>query len=188
MMAAHTVSVQAAMRHVLPIVALLVAGAVTALAAAARADEADCDEIDLQVHLEDYLPTWCFADTLADGDARAEIEAAFLEGATSYAMVVSAEAFARTYLPRQALESLIGGMLADDELEWLEGVGVDGYTAKRFLIVESSGRETNCIGFSENASSPSGRPHSRLYGYLCNAGRGEIEDATVTSFIAAIDG
>lgn len=176
------------MRHVLPIVALLVAAAATALAPAARADETDCDEIDLQVHLEEYLPTWCFAEAVSDGEARAQVEALFVEGTSSYAMVVSAEAFARSYLPRQALESLIGGILEGDELDWREGIGVDGYTAKRFAMVENSGRETNCIGFSENTAAPNGQPRTRLYGYLCNAGSGEIEDAAVTSFIAAIDG
>ena len=176
------------MSYVLPIAALLVAGAVTVLAPAARADEIDCDEIGLRVDLEEYLPTWCYSDTLSDGDARAEIEATFVEAPTSYALVVSAEAFARSYLPRQALESLIGSMLEDEKLAWREGIGVDGFTAKRFAIVADSGRETNCVGFSENSSSPSGRPHSRLYGYLCNAESGEIEDAKLTSFIAAIDG
>jgi hypothetical protein len=176
------------MRHVLPIVALLVAGAVTARSPAAHAEETDCDEIDLQVRLEEYLPTWCYSDSITDGDARAQFEATFVEGATSYAMVVSAEALARSYLPRQTLESLIAGILESDELDWHEGVGVDGYTAKRFAIVESSGRETNCIGFSENTSAPNGQPRTRLYGYLCNAERGEIEDGAFASFIAAIDG
>ena len=176
------------MRHVLPIVALWVVGAVTAPAPAAHAEETDCDEIDLQVRLEEYLPTWCYSASLADGDARAQLEATFVEGTTSFAMVVSAEAYARSYLPRQALESLIGGMLEDDELDWHEGVGVDGYTAKRFAMVENSGRETNFIGFSQNTASPSGRPHTQVYGYLCNVGRGEIEDGTLASFIAAIDG
>lgn len=176
------------MRHVLPIVALLVAGAVTALAAGAHAEETDCDEIDLQVRLDEYLPTWCFAERVSDGEARAQIEAMFVEATESYAMVVSAEAYARSYLPRQTLESLIGGILEDDDLDWRDGVGVDGYTAKRFAMVESSGRETNCIGFSENTAAPNGQPRARLYGYLCNAGSGEIEDAKVTSFIAAIDG
>jgi hypothetical protein len=176
------------MRHVLPIVALLVAGAFAALAPAVHAEETDCDDIDLQVRLEEYLPTWCYAESVADGDARAQFEATFVEGTTSYAMVVSAEAFARSYLPRQTLESLIGAMLEDDELDWHEGVGIDGYTAKRFAIVESSGRETNCVGFSENTSAPNGQPRTRLYGYLCSAARGRIEDAHLTSFIAAIDG
>ena len=67
-------------------------------------------------------------------------------------------------------------------------VSYDGYTAKRFAMVESSGRETNCIGFSENTAAPNGQPRTRLYGYLCNVGSGEIEDVKVTSFIAAIDG
>lgn len=176
------------MPYVLPIVALLVAGAVTALVPAARAAEADCDDIGLRIDLDEYLPTWCYSDTMADGEARAQIEATFVEGATSYALVVSAEAYARSYLPRQAVESLIGSMLEDETLTWREGVGVDGFAARRFAIVENSGRETNCVGFSENTASPSGQPRKRLYGYLCNAGSGEIADAELISFIAAIDG
>ena len=176
------------MRHVLPIVALLVAGALTVRPPAAHAEETDCDEIDLRVRLEEYLPTWCYAGSLADGDARAQFEAMFVEATESYAMVVSAEAFARSYLPRQSLETLIAGILEDGELDWRDGVGVDGYTAKRFVMVENSGRETNCIGFSENTAAPNGQPRTRLFGYLCNVGRGELDDSKLASFIAAIDG
>lgn len=175
------------MPYVLPIVALLVAGAVTALAPHARAQEIDCDEIELYVDLEEYLPTWCYSGTLGTGDARGQLEALFVEATESYGMVVSAEAFNRTYLPRQALESLIAGVLEDNELDWHEGVRVDGYTAKRFVMVENSGRETNCVGFTENSAAPNGQPRSRLFGYLCNVGRGEIEDGKIANFIAAID-
>jgi hypothetical protein len=180
--------VQAAMPYVLPIVALLVASAVAALAPAVRADEVDCDEIGLRIALDEFLPTWCYSQTMAEGDARAQVEATFVEAAESYALVVSAEAYARSYLPRLALEPLIGSMLEDEKLAWREGVRVDGFTARRFAIIENSGRETNCVGFSENTASPSGQPRKRLYGYLCNAESGEIADTKLIGFIAAIDG
>jgi hypothetical protein len=74
-----------------------------------------------------------------------------------------------------------------EEISWREGVGYEGYSVKRFAMVESSGRETNCVAFNQNTAAPNGRPRTRLYGYLCNAGRGEIEDDSLANFIAAID-
>ncbi len=175
------------MRYVPPIVALLVAAVFGGLASAAGAGETDCDDIGLEIRLEEYLPTWCYYDLTTDGDARAQFEVIFVEGATTYAMVISAQAFAFTYLPRQSLESLITNLFEDERITWHEGVGFDGYTVKRFATVENSGRETNCVAFNRNTPAPNGRPRTRLYGYICNAGRGEVEDDSLATFIAAID-
>ena len=187
-MMVHTVAVQAFMRYVLPIVTLLVAVLSLASASSARAGETDCDDLHLRILLEEYLPTWCYYGYSTDGDARAEFEAMFVEGTTSYAMVVFAQAGSLTYLPRQSLESLIVDLLDEgDEVKWREGIGVEGYTVKRFATIENSGRETNCVAFNQNVPAPNGRPRTRLYGYMCHVGRGEITDDSLASFIAAID-
>jgi hypothetical protein len=176
------------MRQVRAIVTVLVACVIGALAPAARAGETDCDNISLEVELEDYLPTWCYTDLVTDAEARAQFEAIFVEGVSSYALVVSAQDFAFTYLPRQTMESLIEGLLEeDDRVEWRDGVPHEGYTVQRFATIENSGRETNCVGFSRNTAAPNGRPRSRLYGYICMAGRGELEEESVVAFIGAID-
>ncbi len=187
-MMAHTAAVQAVMRYVLPIVSLLVTVLSLASAATARAGETDCDELQLRVRLDEYLPTWCYYSYSTDGDARARFEAMFVEGTTSYAMVVFARAGSLTYLPRQSLESLVIELLDEsDQVSWREGIGLEGYTVKRFATIENSGRETNCVAFNRNDPAPNGRPRTRLYGYICHAGRGEIADDNLATFIAAID-
>ena len=72
-------------------------------------------------------------------------------------------------------------------LEWRDGIAHGDYVVQRFAMIENSGRETNCIGFNRNTAAPNGRPRSRLYGYVCNVGRGQLEDGSVIAFIDAID-
>jgi hypothetical protein len=176
------------MRYVSLIVGLLVAVGVAAPMPPADAAETDCDKIGLEVELEGYIPTWCYFDLVTQAEARAQWEAMFVEGASSYAMVVSARAFAFTYLPRQSMESLIEELLEDGQrTEWREGIPYDNYEVQRFATIESSGRETNCVAFNRITAAPNGRPRSRLYGYICMVGRGQLEQDSVIAFIEAID-
>ena len=176
------------MRCVSLIVSLLVAIALATSPSLVHAGETDCDRIALEVELEGYIPTWCYFDLVTQAEARAQWEAMFVEGASSYAMVVSAQAFAFTYLPRQTMESLIEELLEDGQrTEWREDIPVDDHEVQRFVTIESSGRETNCVAFNRITAAPNGRPRSRLYGYICTVGRGQLEDDSVIAFIEAVD-
>jgi hypothetical protein len=176
------------MRHISSIVTAILAVAALAAAPGARADETDCGNLNLSVDLEGYLPTWCYREVFSSSEARAEWEIMVVEGASSYAMVVAAHAFAFTYLPRQTTHSLIEELLDESEkVNWKGSVDHSGYTVQRFTTVESSGRETNCVAFNRNSPAQNGRPKHRLYGYLCLAGRGELEESSIVTFIDSVD-
>jgi hypothetical protein len=156
------------MRHISSIVTAILAVAALAAAPGARADETDCGNLNLSVDLEGYLPTWCYREVFSSSEARAEWEIMVVEGASSYAMVVAAHAFAFTYLPRQTTHSLIEELLDESEkVNWKGSVDHSGYTVQRFTTVESSGRgarNTGCMAIfaSPDAANSKKAPSSRL--------------------------
>lgn len=176
------------MRRLFSIVGVAVAAAAAILAPVAEAGETDCDNISLEIDLEGYLPTWCYFELATQAEARAQWEAIVVEGAHSYGMAISGHAFAFTYLPRQSMETMIEELLDDaPEIDWQTGIPHDDFTIQRFAIVQSSGRQTNCIAFNKIVAAPNGRPRSQLYGYLCMAGSGVLEEQSALAFVNAID-
>ena len=176
------------MQRISSIVTVILTVAVLAFAPGARAGETDCGNLNLSVDLEGYIPTWCYREVSSSSEARAEWEVMVVEGASSYAMVVAAHAFAFTYLPRKTTHALIVELLDEGEkVNWKGSLDHAGYTVQRFATVESSGRETNCVAFNRNSPAQNGRPKHRLYGYLCLAGRGELEESSISTFIDSVD-
>jgi hypothetical protein len=57
----------------------------------------------------------------------------------------------RLHVPAATVAGILIGELFEEgeEISWREGVGYEGYSVKRFAMVESSGRETNCVAFNQ---------------------------------------
>jgi len=179
------------MKSKLQIVPVLLAATVLAAGfgpmRSAQAGEIDCDRIELRVEIDGYITTYCYYETATRSEARAEWEIVVVEGAESYAIVVAAHAFASTYLTRQTMQSMIEDLQEDGlKVRWTDRIKHEEYAIQRFTTIESSGRETSCVGFNRNLPALNGRSKHRLYGFLCMAGRGQLENDSIIEFVNAV--